>query len=63
MHSSRTIGASVSLKVELYCVYFSVNQSRKVLVKKTKNKQAAIELANGAANYLGVPLISYLNEG
>jgi hypothetical protein len=62
MHSPRTMGASVNLKVDLYCVYFSTDQNRKVLVKKTKKKQEAIELAKGAANYLDISLNNYVKE-
>jgi hypothetical protein len=62
MHSPRTMGASVSLKVDLYCVYFSVDQNRKILVKKTKKKNEAVELANGVSNYLDIPLNNYVKE-
>ena len=63
MHSSRTMGASVNLKVDLYCVYFLLDQNRKVLLKKTKKKHEAIELAHGVANYLDFTLNNYLKEG
>jgi len=62
MHSSRTMGASVNLKVDLYCVYFRLNDNRKVLVRKTKKRQEALRLAKGAAEYLDIPLNNYLKE-
>jgi len=45
MHAPRTMSASVSLKVDMYCVYFCIDEKRKVLVRKTKNKQKALTLA------------------
>ena len=62
MHSPRTTGASVTLKVDLYCVYFCVDGNRKVMVKKTKKKQEALTLAKGASEYLQVPFKNYLQE-
>ena len=41
--------ASVSLTGKLFCVFLCVNQKRKILVKKTKNKQEALKLATGAS--------------
>ncbi len=62
MHSARTMGNSVSLKFDLYCVYLCIDQNRKELVLKTKNKQEALDLATGAADYLDVPLNNYIKE-
>ena len=62
LNSSNTIGNSSTFKVDLYCVYFSLDQDRRILVCKTKVKQEAIELASGAANYLNVSLKDYLKE-
>jgi hypothetical protein len=62
MNSARTMGNSATFKVELFCVYFCVDD-KKILVKKTKNKNEAIELANGAASYLNAPLNNYVKEG
>ena len=62
MHSSRTMGASVSLKVDLYCVYLCIDQTRKVLVKKTKDQNEALVLAKGAADYLSISLSNYIKE-
>jgi hypothetical protein len=62
MHSARTMGNSATFKVELYCVYLCVDQKRKILVKKTKNKQEAFKLASGVASYLDVSLSNYVKE-
>jgi hypothetical protein len=62
MHSRGGRGASVTLKVDLYCVYMCLDQKRKILVKKSKKKQEALNLASGAAKYLEIPLNNYLKE-
>ncbi len=62
MHSARTMGNSVSFKVELFCVYLCSAHNMKLLVCKTKNKQDALTLSTNAANYLGVGLNNYLKE-
>lgn len=63
MHSARTMGNSVTFKVELFCVYLCVDSKRKILVCKKNNKQEALKLANGAANYLEVSLNNFVKEG
>ena len=62
LRSAQTIGASVSFKVDFFRVYLCVDKNRKVLVKKTKDKEEALKLANGAADYLGVPLNNFVKE-
>ncbi|MBL4592776.1 MAG: hypothetical protein JKX68_03050 [Flavobacteriales bacterium] len=62
MHAPRTMGASVSLKVDLFCVYLCIDSKNKVLVKKTKHKLEALTLATGAAKYLRVSLNNYIKK-
>lgn len=63
LNNPQGVVASVSLKGKLYCVYLCVDSKRKILVCKTKNKQEALKLANGAANYLEVSLNNFVKEG
>ena len=60
--SSRSMGNSVTVKSDLYCVYICVDRKRKVLVRKTGNKKDAIELAKGISNYLNIDWINYIKE-
>ena len=60
--SSRSMGNSVTVKSDLYCVYLCVDRKRKVLVRKTGNPQEALTLAKGVSDYLNIDLINYIKE-
>ena len=62
MHSRGGMGASATLRFDMYCVYLCLDKKQKVLVKKTKNMQEASRLAEGAAEYLGIDLKNYVKE-
>lgn len=62
MHSARTMGNSVTFKVELYCVYLCIDLKRKILVLKSKNKQEALRLATDSAKYLNIDLSNFVKE-
>ena len=60
--SSRAMGNSVTVYGWLYCIYLCVDRKKKVLLKKTENKQEALNLAKGISDYLNIDWVNYIKE-